>query len=190
MRLSTGSFPACQGLESPRDLRCGVFSRLSANRRGAPPVFQGTFGLERSHIAVSGGFRGVSGQVRGLFSALSRHPAEPSVNGNRKLHILRGGRQPLSSTTSSARAPPATPPERRPLAADEVLTLADGSAVTAGEAVERLLGAQIALRNNRCLETAMRTSRLPTVKAGGKTPGGAGEARCLLPSKCAIFGCH
>lgn len=49
-------------------------------------------------------------------------------------------------------------------AADEVLALADGGAVTAGEAVERLLGAQIALRNNRRLETAMRASRLPAVK--------------------------
>ena len=49
-------------------------------------------------------------------------------------------------------------------AADEVLALVDSGAATAGEAVERLLGAQFALRNNRCLETTMRTSRLPAVK--------------------------
>ena len=49
-------------------------------------------------------------------------------------------------------------------AADKVLALADGGAVTAEEAVERLLGAQIVLRNNRRLETAMRSSRLPAAK--------------------------
>src|SRR5690606_25669747 len=34
----------------------------------------------------------------------------------------------------------------------------------AAEAIERLLGAQITLRNNRRLQTAMRASRLPAVK--------------------------
>lgn len=48
-------------------------------------------------------------------------------------------------------------------ALDEVLQGAD-SGLTAGEAIERLLGAQIALRNNRRLEAAMRSSRLPAVK--------------------------
>lgn len=36
--------------------------------------------------------------------------------------------------------------------------------VTASEAVEQLLGAQITLRNNRRLQAAMRSSRLPSVK--------------------------
>ena len=49
-------------------------------------------------------------------------------------------------------------------AADGVLARADGGAATAAEAIEELLGAQIALRNNRRLETAMRASRLPAVK--------------------------
>ena len=49
-------------------------------------------------------------------------------------------------------------------AADDVLAQADGGAVTASEAIERLLDAQIALRNNRRLRTAMRSSRLPAVK--------------------------
>ena len=40
----------------------------------------------------------------------------------------------------------------------------DGGAVTAREAIEQLLTAQIRLRNNRRLETAMRASRLPAVK--------------------------
>ena len=35
---------------------------------------------------------------------------------------------------------------------------------TAAEAIEQLLDAQISLRNNRRLETAMRASRLPAVK--------------------------
>ena len=49
-------------------------------------------------------------------------------------------------------------------AADGILAQADGGDVTASEAIERLLSAQIALRNNRRLETAMRSSRLPAVK--------------------------
>ena len=40
----------------------------------------------------------------------------------------------------------------------------DTIAVTAGEAIELVLNAQIALRNNRRLQAAMRSSRLPAVK--------------------------
>ena len=49
-------------------------------------------------------------------------------------------------------------------ALDEVLTGVDGGGVTASEAIEQLLGAQITLRNNRRLQVAMRSSRLPAVK--------------------------
>ena len=49
-------------------------------------------------------------------------------------------------------------------AIDGVLTQVDSGAVTAGEALEQVLGAQIALRNNRRLDSAMRSSRLPAVK--------------------------
>ncbi len=49
-------------------------------------------------------------------------------------------------------------------ALDEVLTRVDGGGVTASEAIEQLLGAQITLRNNRRLEAAMRSSRLPAIK--------------------------
>ena len=49
-------------------------------------------------------------------------------------------------------------------ALDEVLTGVDGGGVTASEAIEQLLGAQITLRNNRRLQAAMRSSRLPVVK--------------------------
>lgn len=49
-------------------------------------------------------------------------------------------------------------------AIDGVLSDADGGTLTAAEAIERLLGAQITLRNNRRLQTAMRASRLPAVK--------------------------
>lgn len=47
---------------------------------------------------------------------------------------------------------------------DEILSGIDAGAVTAAEAIERVLGAQIALRNARRLEAAMRSSRLPAVK--------------------------
>jgi DNA replication protein DnaC len=49
-------------------------------------------------------------------------------------------------------------------AADAILAEADGGSITATEAIEKLLGAQISLRNNRRLQTAMRSSRLPAVK--------------------------
>ena len=49
-------------------------------------------------------------------------------------------------------------------AVDGVLAKVDSGAVTAGEATEQVLGAQIALRNNRRLQAAMRSSRLPAVK--------------------------
>jgi DNA replication protein DnaC len=48
-------------------------------------------------------------------------------------------------------------------ALDHVLARVDGGA-TASEAIEELLGAQITLRNNRRLQAAMRSSRLPTIK--------------------------
>lgn len=48
-------------------------------------------------------------------------------------------------------------------ALDDVLGQVDGGA-TASEAIEQLLGAQITLRNNRRLQAAMRSSRLPVVK--------------------------
>ena len=47
---------------------------------------------------------------------------------------------------------------------DEVLAGVDGGGFTAAEAIERLLAAQIALRNSRRLATAMRSSRLPELK--------------------------
>jgi DNA replication protein DnaC len=49
-------------------------------------------------------------------------------------------------------------------ALDSVLTTVDSGSVTAAEAIEDLLGAQITLRNNRRLQAAMRSSRLPVVK--------------------------
>ena len=49
-------------------------------------------------------------------------------------------------------------------AVDGILAQADSGAVTAGEAIEDLLSAQIVLRNNRRLQAAMRSSRLPAVK--------------------------
>jgi hypothetical protein len=49
-------------------------------------------------------------------------------------------------------------------AIDDILADVDSRSVTAGEALERLLGAQINLRNNRRLQTAMRSSRLPAIK--------------------------
>ncbi len=49
-------------------------------------------------------------------------------------------------------------------AVDEVLSKADSGSVSPAEAIQELLGAQISLRNNRRLQAAMRSSRLPAVK--------------------------
>jgi DNA replication protein DnaC len=49
-------------------------------------------------------------------------------------------------------------------ALDAVLAQVDSGNVGAAEAIELVLGAQIALRNNRRLQAAMRSSRLPAVK--------------------------
>jgi DNA replication protein DnaC len=49
-------------------------------------------------------------------------------------------------------------------ALDDILHGIDGGSLTAGEAIEALLGAQINLRNNLRLQAAMRSSRLPAVK--------------------------
>ena len=59
---------------------------------------------------------------------------------------------------------PATASLRALEAIDDVLTGVDGGGVTASEAIEQLLGAQITLRNNRRLQAAMRSSRLPGIK--------------------------
>lgn len=49
-------------------------------------------------------------------------------------------------------------------ALDQILNHIDGGQLGAPDAIEALLGAQITLRNNRRLQAAMRSSRLPTVK--------------------------
>ena len=49
-------------------------------------------------------------------------------------------------------------------ALDDVLAKFDGGKQTAAGAIERLLAAQISLRNSRRLEAAMRSSRLPYVR--------------------------
>jgi DNA replication protein DnaC len=49
-------------------------------------------------------------------------------------------------------------------ALDAILQGVDGGSLTAPDAIEQLLTAQIQLRNNRRLQAAMRSSRLPAVK--------------------------
>src|SRR4029079_2059538 len=52
-------------------------------------------------------------------------------------------------------------------ALDAILHGVDSGALAAPEAIEQLLTAQIQLRNNRRLQAAMRSSRLPVVKQLG-----------------------
>ena len=51
-------------------------------------------------------------------------------------------------------------------ALDDILSRVDGGELTASDAIEQLLGAQIALRNDRRLQAAMRSSRLRSRRAG------------------------
>lgn len=49
-------------------------------------------------------------------------------------------------------------------ALDDVLSRVDGNKLSAGDAIAAVLDAQVNLRNNRRLQAAMRSSRLPAVK--------------------------
>ena len=49
-------------------------------------------------------------------------------------------------------------------ALDDVLSRIDGGGLAGAEAIEALLGSHITLRNNRRLQAAMRSSRLPVIK--------------------------
>ncbi|MFN9086429.1 MAG: ATP-binding protein [Gemmatimonadaceae bacterium] len=49
-------------------------------------------------------------------------------------------------------------------AVDDILRRIDAGELSAGPAMEALLGSHIALRNQRRLQTAMRCARLPSVK--------------------------
>ncbi len=49
-------------------------------------------------------------------------------------------------------------------ALDDILSRVDGGELIASDAIEQLLGAQISLRNDRRLQAAMRSSRLPAIK--------------------------
>jgi DNA replication protein DnaC len=53
-------------------------------------------------------------------------------------------------------------------ALDPILSAMDGGQLNAPEALEALLSAQIQLRNNRRLQAAMRSSRLPAIKRLGE----------------------
>ena len=77
-------------------------------------------------------------------------------------------------------------------AVDDILASADSGPATASEAIEQLLRAQVELRNNRGLQSAMRSSRLPAVK----TPADFDFAfqpsinctTCLLRDECLLTG--
>ena len=56
-------------------------------------------------------------------------------------------------------------------ALDGVLAQVDSGTVTAGDAIEQVLNAQIALRNNRRLQAAMRSSRPAAASTTGRWPG-------------------
>ena len=158
------------------DARLEAFPKLSAKRlfvRFAPRA-------TRPHEPVEAPVRfetpaGQQGQVDfGTFTLpWGRRHALVIVLGNRR------GRAPTSQRLcgGAAMKPPA--PSRRDRlramladlkmpgaleAVGGILSEADGGTISASEAIEQLLNAQIVLRNNRRLQTAMRSSRLPAVK--------------------------
>ena len=64
-------------------------------------------------------------------------------------------------------------------ALDAILHGVDGGTLTAPEAIEQLLAAQIQLRNNRRLQAAMRSSRLPGRQAARATSTSPSSRRCV-----------
>ena len=107
----------------------------------------------------------------GLSQAPEPEAAAPSGN--------RGGRAATAHGLCGGTAMKAPAPARRDRlremladlkmpgaleAVDGILSEADSGTLSAAEAIEQLLNAQILLRNNRRLQTAMRASRLPAVK--------------------------
>ena len=74
-------------------------------------------------------------------------------------------------------------------AVDGILSGADGGTISAAEAIEQLLNAQIVLRNNRRLQTAMRSSRLPDSKSGPRTIWLATPARAVVAAQPRRNGC-
>ena len=68
-------------------------------------------------------------------------------------------------------------------ALDAILQGVDGGALTAPEAIEQLLSAQIQLRNNRRLQAAMRSSRRPTIaRRTATTASATTPATAAIPS--------
>ena len=68
-------------------------------------------------------------------------------------------------------------------AVDGILSEADSGTISAAEAIEQLLNPQILLRNNRRLQTAMRSSRLPAVKTLRESPIARGQPRRVTSPK-------
>jgi DNA replication protein DnaC/transposase len=84
-------------------------------------------------------------------------PAEPAKRKKAILPRIEVQRRPLEAY-ARLKMPGALE------ALDDVLAGVDGGSATAAEAIEQLLGSQISLRNNRRLQAAMRSSRLPAIK--------------------------
>jgi hypothetical protein len=95
------------------------------------------------------------------------HGARPQGPWKTREQVFHSSHRPLSWSCSKTKA--LTCPRHRGNlraleALDAILQGVDGGTLTAPEAIEQLLAAQIQLRNNRRLQAAMRSSRLPAVK--------------------------
>ena len=69
-------------------------------------------------------------------------------------------------------------------AIDDLMSRLDGGIMTPAEAIDNLLAAQVSLRQERRLISAMRSSRLPGIKRLGSC------GYELILSSCIIFGLH
>ena len=115
-----------------------------AGARRAPRRRRGRVAAPRPVVEVEK--RSAGGRMRSSREVSHEERAAPSRR-DRLRHILADLRMPGALE-----------------ALDAILQGVDGGALTAPEAIEQLLSAQIQLRNNRRLQAAMRSSRLPAVK--------------------------
>src|SRR3989454_3930847 len=127
----------------------GGTDRLAAPR--GPPV-----PLPRAHAAGAGAAPARAGPPR-----LGRAPVAGELYRARP----GGGLMPTPSLRDRLRAQLADLKMPGALEAlDDILRRADSGELAAGEAMSALLGSHITLRNQRRLQTAMRSARLPAVK--------------------------
>ena len=183
----------------PRDARGADRRPLRAGAAAARPPCPASIPAGRAEARASGGVGPGADRLRGP-DGRGRAPLAGGLRGRRGGIAVKAPsrRQRIAAQLADLKMPGALE------SLDEVLAGVDGGGFTAAEAIERLLAAQIALRNSRRLATAMRSSRparaedsgrlrvqLPALDPAGadrlaprtRVPGAQGERRLPRPAR-------